>query len=400
MAEPDYYWRGFRANPENPPLQRPGAYLLRHIASGKCYIGISANVAKRLIEHARPSAVKSQMLIHKALHKHGLAAFDVVPLFYSLKGTEGLSSIEADMIVDYDTIMPKGYNLLENHGSVGPYGPAFSEKMREVINRPEVREKMGKSWYSPDRNAEHSARMTERWNDPALSEAWRTSRATPEARGRISTAIKSHYEDPDARKRQAEKSREAWADPAVRKKHVDGARAQFADPIKKARNQAGLNVVRASPEFRARMSESQREYLANNPDAIVSFVANMKTPEAIAKRKKKLADPEVRAKRAAAMKVSASRPEAMARSKATMTAYYAIPGNRERIVKAMHAANARPEVRAIIKAKNSESGRLRFADPEYRAKHAARMREAMARPEVRARQLAGLALRKANRKST
>jgi hypothetical protein len=115
-------------------------------------------------------------------------------------------------------------------------------------------------------------------------------------------------------------------------------------------------------------------------------------PEVRARHAAAMADPEVRARHAAAMKAAMADPEVRARHAAAM----ADPEVRARKSAAMKAAMADPEVRARhaaamadpeVRARHAAA----MADPEVRARHAAAMKAAMADPEVRARHAAAMA---------
>lgn len=112
----------------------------------------------------------------------------------------------------------------------------------------------------------------------------------------------------------------------------------------------------ADPEFRTRVSAALRAGQAS-PEAKASYSAAMKAkwadPEYKAKMKIVRADPEYRAKHAAAMKIVQADPEYKARQAATS-----------------RIAQADPE----YKARQGAAAKTKWADPEYRTKHAAAMK--------------------------
>ena len=99
----------------------PGIYCIRHKASGKCYVGSSANMRKRLYEHAR-LLTKSQHKndhLQAAFAKYGPDAFealvlqrvDVVADLYRIEQEYLLSMCTFDRSVGYnkssDTTAPQ-----------------------------------------------------------------------------------------------------------------------------------------------------------------------------------------------------------------------------------------------------------------------------------------------------
>lgn len=124
----------FQFAPENKPLKRAGVYRITHIDSGKLYIGISANLAQRVVQHACP---KGRNRLANAIRLHSPAAFLFEPLFYCLDGADDpcfLPTIEAQLIAEHDSVR-FGYNILEANGRVGPYGPEFSKTVAAVHAR-------------------------------------------------------------------------------------------------------------------------------------------------------------------------------------------------------------------------------------------------------------------------
>jgi hypothetical protein len=92
-------------------------------------------------------------------------------------------------------------------------------------------------------------------------------------------------------------------------------------------------------------------------------------------------DPDVLARRNAAIKTAHSSPEVKERQSASIRAALARPEVKARQIASMRAALARPE----IKARHSAATRATMARPEVKALHSAAIRAAFARPEVKAR---------------
>jgi hypothetical protein len=92
-------------------------YLVTHKASGKMYVGATARkVRARLVSHLREP---QSPLIHRALNKYGLAAFDVRVVDTALTRAE-LFRKEAGYVKFYDCKSPKGYNLTDGGEDPGP----------------------------------------------------------------------------------------------------------------------------------------------------------------------------------------------------------------------------------------------------------------------------------------
>ena len=283
MADPNYHtWRGFRADPENLPLARPGVYLIRHIASGKAYVGISGNVARRLMEHSE----RRDQRVSKAIRKHGQGRFHITPLFYSTTGTGCLPQVEADLIRQLNTVWPHGYNVAESDGIVGPYGTVFSELMRtkglaewaaEPSRRETMSRRMSAQWADPEYRArrtqgirahtstpEHRTRAAETaarlWADPAHHSFMRAiskaKMADPEARMRLSRA---NAADPAAfRARRSEQAKAQWADPAARARKSEQAKAFTSEPAERTRMSKRAKEVAADPAERERRAERMK----------------------------------------------------------------------------------------------------------------------------------------------
>lgn len=103
--------------------------------------------------------------------------------------------------------------------------------------------------------------------------------------------------------------------------------------------------------------------------------AGQNTPEAIAKRRKILDDPEMTKRRGDAIRIGLSRPEAKDRLKArprtSMT-----PEGLERLRVAQIVNHSKPEIRD----RKSSAMKRNHADPDFKARHLAGVLEANARP--------------------
>lgn len=175
------------------PLAKPGAYLIRNIVNGKCYVGISQNVAKRLKEHARGTSKAS--LLRKAIKKYGASAFEATPLLYSTCGTAWLPIVEAELIILWNCL-EHGYNIQAASGAVGPYGEKFRAAARQGKANPVTKAKLraaalafaqtdaGKLHYKANVALMHSPAVRVR-ADKKMRETVRSAEARAAASARI-----------------------------------------------------------------------------------------------------------------------------------------------------------------------------------------------------------------------
>jgi len=228
-------WHGFLVPHQNAPEERAGVYMLRHLLTGRAYIGISYNISKRIRQHAGKSGKCSK--IGKAIATFGRASFEAVPLYYALNGAIGLAAAERELIQEFKTA-DGGYNTNVAGRGAGPYGkrfceiakaiqwtPALIEKRKRTLadralvrrrgraisiaqSRPEVKAKM---------RARKRAVITEEMRR-AISDRMKASQNTEKAKRRVSRQTKSRSKDPAFRRTWLPKLRAAAQDPERRKK--------------------------------------------------------------------------------------------------------------------------------------------------------------------------------------
>lgn len=154
--------------------------------SGRSYIGVTSNLKQRVLHHSW----NADTAIGRALRKYGLEAFSVEVLFEGSR--EDCFRREAQLIEEHGTLAPAGYNLVAGGEGGSPPSPelrqrcsdiqkdlwAGDDSRREAARKrmtPDVKEKLKsgiKSYWTPERRAQHSAAM-------------RTSWATPEGRAKM-----------------------------------------------------------------------------------------------------------------------------------------------------------------------------------------------------------------------
>lgn len=94
-------------------------YLVKHIASGKGYVGVTqTRLANRLSAHASQKGSS----LHADLKRYGRDAF-IIEVLHTTLGREEAYQTESEMMVKHGTLRPKGYNLTCRgvpHGNGGP----------------------------------------------------------------------------------------------------------------------------------------------------------------------------------------------------------------------------------------------------------------------------------------
>jgi group I intron endonuclease len=103
------------------------AYLITNKINNKGYVGITTrSLSRRWYEHRFVSNSCGQLLA-KAINKYGEEAFEIKPIA-SAKTLENLKEVEKDLIVQFQTKVPFGYNLTD--GGDGVFGFKQSEEQR------------------------------------------------------------------------------------------------------------------------------------------------------------------------------------------------------------------------------------------------------------------------------
>lgn len=239
----------------------PSIYQIRHIASGKVYVGSAINPRKRWKEHSGllRRGIHHSLHLQSAWGKYGEAAF-VFEIIEPVLFVEDLIVREQYWIDALRASEPaNGYNMTPLAGST--LGTKRTDETRARIadavkaqwkNDPAVRERMtalGKARAAdPAMGANISAKAKARWADP-------------EVRERMSEQGKVRCADPLWRKGASERGIARYTDPAARVKVSERTKAQFADPVQRANHAAGQKARYADPAERAKASERW-----NDPD--------------------------------------------------------------------------------------------------------------------------------------
>lgn len=285
--------QSFKFEPQNQPLRRPGVYLIRNIVSGKSYVGISKNIARRLTEHARGRGFAP--ILAKAVKKYGADQFIAEPLFYSLDGTDCLLEIETALIAEYNCI-DHGYNVQAASKSYGPYGPAFALAVKQAHAKPETKERMRQVLQrlaaDPDFCSRRDERIRALAKDPEVraksTASLRATLATPESKALRSKISKA--KTPEEISARTEKMRATMATQEFKEKRSRASREVQSRAGMRERISEANRKTMSTPEFKAKRSAISRA---------------MQTPELIARKaeitRAAFARPEVKARQRAAL---------------------------------------------------------------------------------------------------
>ena len=121
---------------------KSGIYCIRHKESGKCYIGQSVNLKKRVNYHVR----HTRQYIDRAIQKHGRDQF--VFEILELCEESNLNQREVHWIASLNSVAPHGYNLTYGGNSERPSAETrrrMSEWQIGKQHSTETREKISKS---------------------------------------------------------------------------------------------------------------------------------------------------------------------------------------------------------------------------------------------------------------
>lgn len=236
----------FRLVDGNTPQKRAGIYVIQHIASGRYYVGISADLFRRIGEHERGRGGSGRL--QEAIHDEGADAFLALPVFYSLYGSAGLAEIEAGLIAAYGTV-EGGYNTAAQGRGCGPYGARFSDRIRAVQQSDTHKAKMAAANAKPEVSARRSAALRKSHSEPGLRarlSAIRTAAGSiarlhsPEAKAKSAAA----RDTPEWRANVAANMKAFHADPAGKAKHLAASLRANADPKRNARISASRKGLR------------------------------------------------------------------------------------------------------------------------------------------------------------
>lgn len=114
-----------------------GIYMFKNKVNGKCYVGQSVNLRKRLHDHIRCyNSNITDTVIHRAFNKYGLFNFEII-ILERLEYYEGIKErldlLEKEYITKYNSYLD-GYNSTLG-GDAGVLGLKMTEEQKAKIRR-------------------------------------------------------------------------------------------------------------------------------------------------------------------------------------------------------------------------------------------------------------------------
>lgn len=271
---------------------KSGIYQIRHIESGKVYIGSATTISTRWNAH-RSYLSKDKhhsKPLQRAWNKYGADAF--VFEIVELVPVEDMVRVEQEYLDRLKPFAPDGYNV----------GLSTDAPMRGRKHTPEVCERMSQARIGSKRSPETRAKMKDAWTDPKRR-----------AKGIAALTGRKHSPETKAKMSASQMTPEIQAIKASRK----GIKKS---PESIAKTAAGRRGQKHTPESLAKMSAAH-----STPEAKAARVKRNKsrvwTPEARAKlsvaRKGKKRSPETNAAIVAAMTGRKHSEETLAKMRAT-----------------------------------------------------------------------------------
>lgn len=141
-------------------MRLSGIYTIRHLATGKAYVGRSVDIIERWYQHRSDARRRTTNPLHRALAKYGPEAFAWEIII--LAPVEDLVWLEAQFITSRGTMKPDGFNI---GGTVG----GRPSKGEMALMPPEARER----WLSIYREAgaRGAAATAAKHQDPVAHQA-------------------------------------------------------------------------------------------------------------------------------------------------------------------------------------------------------------------------------------
>ena len=123
------------------------SYIITNKQNGKSYVGITTRkIARRWYEHCYVGNSCGQLL-NKAINKYGIDAFEI-QVVASAKTISDLKELEKQLIVQYQTKVPNGYNLTDGGDGLTGYRHTEEDKKRNgdlkrgTVHSDETKQKM------------------------------------------------------------------------------------------------------------------------------------------------------------------------------------------------------------------------------------------------------------------
>ena len=218
-------------------MLKSGIYCIRHLSTGKCYVGQSVDIQERLNQHIR---LKDDSYIERAIKKHGVDAFAFEIL--ELCEESNLNQREIHWIASLDCVSPNGFNL--SHGGKG--GGRRSQKSRLRMSEAQTGENNPN--YGKTFSVEHRRKISEAQKGKRTGEQHHSYGKTPspQARKKMSNA-KSGENHPMYGKDFS---------PEHRRKISESSKGRTVSPKSRAKISQTLKGHKVSSETRAKISVS------------------------------------------------------------------------------------------------------------------------------------------------
>jgi group I intron endonuclease len=107
------------------------AYAITNLATGKLYVGITVrSLRRRWTDHLRAARDGVNTALYRAMRKHGVISFSIVQIASALS-REALKALEKDLIAQYGSLAPRGYNLTKGGDGVDGMHPDIVARTAE-----------------------------------------------------------------------------------------------------------------------------------------------------------------------------------------------------------------------------------------------------------------------------
>lgn len=213
-----------------------GVYVIRNHVNGRCYVGSSSNIKKRLQEHRRLLTAGRHhcRYLQRAWSKTGSTGFEFFTLLVC--SPENLLFYEQRAL----DRTPNKYNVALD-AQANMRGRKHSRETRAKI----AEYRRGRT-ASPEQKARQSSAMKVLWSSPDIRarriQAHSAKLSSPEVRAKIAAGTKAALSSPEARANKAADMRRRWADPETRRHLSDAIKASLGKPEIKAKRSAAATA--------------------------------------------------------------------------------------------------------------------------------------------------------------
>lgn len=232
----------------------PSIYQIRHIESGKVYVGSAVNPRRRYRSHTQKlkRGTHHSRHLQSAWDKYGESAF-VFEIIEPVLFVEDLLTREQYWIDKKCAADSEhGYNVTPTAGSL------LGTKQTE-----EQRARRSAQFTDPEFSAKYSAAQKRRYSDPAerarAGASFRKRLAVPVERAKLVERASASHATPEYRARKSEQTKARLADPNVRIAMSRQTKQRWdADPEWKTRMSIRIKAMWADPEKRAALIAKQQ----------------------------------------------------------------------------------------------------------------------------------------------